>query len=427
MRRPALSNWPSHVCAPSRIGWWGDAERVKSCYPHVVRISPRWWLARPARSSMVVSVHSTYRKHKLHAICPYFAMFPHTFARTQILAHSRPGNVVLDPFSGRGTTLLESLLLGRRGIAVDINPVAACVTGAKARVPDLQTVKARIDEFQEEFGTAYRKDLNHEAHSLPRFFRRAFYHTTLRELLFVRRRLQWKTDPTDCFLTALVLGSLHGEMDRSPSYLSNQMPRTISPKPAYSLRYWDRNGLWPKRRRIFDILRSRAELRFKDVPPQIPGTSILVDVRRAAMTLPQHTNGVDLIVTSPPYLDVTSYEEDQWLRLWYLGGQPNPTYRQISMDDRHTNPNKYWRFLSQAWKGIAPLMRRQAVIVCRIGGKRLGAEQVTRGLLESLRAAFPEISLMSEPVVTHPSKRQTDSFRPGTQGAPEIDLVMRVG
>ena len=323
MRRPALSNWPSHVCAHSRIGWWGDAERVKSCYPHVVRISPRWWLARPARSSMVVSVHSTYRKHKLHAICPYFAMFPHTFARTQILAHSSARPMSCSIHSAGGVRRFSRASFSDEGASLlTLTPLPPASLVPRHEFPICKPVKARIDEFQEEFGTAYRKDLNHEAHSLPRFFRRAFYHTTLRELLFVRRRLQWKTDPTDCFLTALVLGSLHGEMDRSPSYLSNQMPRTISPKPAYSLRYWDRNGLWPKRRRIFDILRSRAELRFKDVPPQILGTSILVDVRRAAMTLPQHTNGVDLIVTSPPYLDVTSYEEDQWLRLWYLGGQP---------------------------------------------------------------------------------------------------------
>ncbi len=352
-------------------------------------------------------------------------MFPHTFARTQILEHSQPGNVVLDPFSGRGTTLLESLLLKRQAVAVDINPVAACVTGAKAQVPELYAVRARIDEIQQEFGEASRDRLNQEARSLPSFFRRAFYHTTLRELLFARTQLQWKTNTTDCFLTTLVLGSLHGEMDRSTSYLSNQMPRTISPKPAYSLRYWNRHGLWPKRRVLFDILRSRAELRFGDAPPQTKGTSVLVDVRRAATMLAQYSNSVDLVVTSPPYLDVTSYEEDQWLRLWYLGGQPNPTYHQVSVDDRYTDSSQYLRFLSQSWKGIAPLLRRRAVVVCRIGGKRLKVDRVTRGLLESLRAAFPEAYLIRDPVVTYPSKRQTDSFRPGTRSSPEIDLVMR--
>ena len=376
---------------------------------------------------MVVSAYPPYRKHKLHAICPYFAMFPHTFAQTQILAHSQSGDVVLDPFSGRGTTILESHLLGRRGIAVDVNPVAACISGAKSRVPDLRAVNARIDELQDGFGETCQEDLNQEANSLPPFFQRAFHHTTLNELLFSKRQLRWKTDPTDCFVTALVLGSLHGEMDRSPSYFSNQMPRTISPKPAYSLKYWDRNGQWPQKKVTFDILRRRAELRFKDDPPRILGTVVLVDVRRAAGVLPQHTDSVDLVVTSPPYLNVTNYEEDQWLRLWYLGGEPRPTYRQVSTDDRHTNLNEYWRFLSQAWKGIAPLLKREAVMVCRIGGKQLGADQVTRGTLESVRAAFPGASLLHGPLITTPVHRQTDSFRPGTQSTPEVDLVMRVG
>jgi DNA modification methylase len=74
-------------------------------------------------------------KHPLHALCPYFAMFPADFVLDQLLAYSRPGDLVFDPFSGRGTTVLESLLNNRRVIALDINPVAACVSGAKADVP----------------------------------------------------------------------------------------------------------------------------------------------------------------------------------------------------------------------------------------------------------------------------------------------------
>ena len=39
-------------------------------------------------------------KHPLHALCPYFAMFPPEFARAQVARFTRPGDVVLDPFSG---------------------------------------------------------------------------------------------------------------------------------------------------------------------------------------------------------------------------------------------------------------------------------------------------------------------------------------
>ena len=235
------------------------------------------------------------------------------------------------------------------------------------------------------------------------------------------------TDSTDCFLSALTLGSLHGEMDRSPSYLSNQMPRTISPKQAYSLAYWDRNRLWPKKKSTIEILRRRTTLRYSDRPPRLYGTSLLLDARKASTALPLHRGAVGLVVTSPPYLNVTNYEEDQWLRLWFLGGQPHPTYGRVSKNDRHTRPEKYWRFLSQAWQGIAPLLTQRATIVCRIGGKGLDPDNIVRGLLASVRPSFPDVSVVGQPVVTIPSTRQTDNFRPGTQRRPEIDVVLRVG
>ncbi|MBX3328698.1 MAG: hypothetical protein KF682_22720 [Nitrospira sp.] len=48
--------------------------------------------------------------HELHSLCSYMAMFPPMLPRVFIEWLSKPGDVVYDPFSGRGTTLLESLL-----------------------------------------------------------------------------------------------------------------------------------------------------------------------------------------------------------------------------------------------------------------------------------------------------------------------------
>ena len=53
-------------------------------------------------------------RHRLHALCPYFAMFPESFAETWIDQLSKPGEIVLDPFSGRGTTAFQSMLMGRQ-------------------------------------------------------------------------------------------------------------------------------------------------------------------------------------------------------------------------------------------------------------------------------------------------------------------------
>src|SRR5438874_6949317 len=104
-------------------------------------------------------------KHRLHALCPYFAMFPETFARESILATTSKGDLVFDPFSGRGTTLLEALLNDRDAIACDVNPVAAVVSSAKAVPPSMGRLTTRVEELEAEYQKADLKALDAEATS----------------------------------------------------------------------------------------------------------------------------------------------------------------------------------------------------------------------------------------------------------------------
>ena len=353
-------------------------------------------------------------------------MFPPGFVRRHLGTLTNPGDIVLDPFSGRGTTLLESLLFGRNALAVDINPVAACVTGAKARVPSLAAIQSRLVELEIEFRQSRIDDLDEERRSLPPFFTRAFNYWTLREILLLRRRLDWTRSDVDRFIAALALGSLHGEMNKSSSYFSNQMPRTISTKPNYSILYWRNRGLRPQRRRVFEILRNRSRFRLEEGAPTLTGLTLQADARQTTRLLEGWRGRVQAVITSPPYLNVTSFEEDQWLRLWFLGGPPKPTYGRLSKDDRYSRPDSYWRFLADAWQGVAPLLTKGGYIACRIGGNRQGVNSLGRGMVATICSAIPTATLVHDPVVSAPLQRQTDNFRPGTKGiSAEADFVFR--
>jgi len=355
-------------------------------------------------------------------------MFPEEFAERQIRSYSSRGDLVCDPFSGRGTTLLQGLLLGRRAVATDINPVAYCISAAKANVPRLSDVRREITVLKNWYLNDSQSAFERERSLLPRFFRRAFYHSTLSELLFLRSVLNWKESRVHRFIAALVLGSLHGEMDKSSSYFSNQMPRTISTKPDYSIAYWDKHALWPRKRDVFGLLRKRAEFRLREADvPGLSGEVALGDARTAADFFPESRRDVKLILTSPPYLNVTNYEEDQWLRLWFLGNEPCPTYRTISTDDRHLDPVKYWRFLKEVWEGVEPLLSKGASLVCRIGAKDLQRDEVIDGLTQSLKDAFPNLRRKKPPVVSRIRNRQTEYFRPGSKGCLyEMDFAFSV-
>ena len=177
-------------------------------------------------------------RHRFHAICPYFAMFPEVFVRKH-LVWSKPGDLVLDPFSGRGTTAFESILNGRAAIAMDINPVAICVSRAKTYAPYKEEAIERL--------VALRQSCPDETALLEsdEFFSLCFHRTTLRQLVHLRQHLDWMNNQVDCFLAALCLGCLHGESHRSHRYFSNRMPRTISTKPGYSVRWWKSKGCCP--------------------------------------------------------------------------------------------------------------------------------------------------------------------------------------
>ncbi len=360
-------------------------------------------------------------RHPLHSLCPYFAMFPENFVERHVQAYTSPGDVVFDPFCGRGTTVFQSLLMNRKSKGVDINPVAACISGAKSDPPSLIETINRIDELEVAFGRR-RKLIN----SPSPFFDRCFHRETLQQILFLREKLTWSSDKVDRFVAALVLGALHGESHKSGRYLSNRMPRTISTKPEYSIRWWDERNLNPPHRDTFEVIRDLARFRFRVDPAPLRGAIRLGDARKSKGIFPSLRGDVKLIVTSPPYLDVTDYAEDQWLRLWFLGGKPFPNARQFQ-DDRLRNRDAYWLFLREVWTGVMPLLAPKARIVIRIGG-RLPRDELESGLKSSLREGLGDrrVMLRTLPVTSDVQNRQTNNFRPGARPSVEHDFVFAV-
>ncbi len=317
-------------------------------------------------------------RHRFHSICPYFAMFPETFVEKHLAASKHEG-VVFDPFCGRGTTVFESLIQGRYAAGSDVNPVAVCISGAKSDPPSKIEVVNRLAELQEACPANSPIGSGEENQE---FFEWCYAPRTLTQLLFLRRELNWKTCRTDRFVAALALGALHGESHRSPNYFSNRMPRTISTKPQYSVRWWKANKCSPPDRDVFEILGTQNEYRFRTPPPDLRGEIRMTDVRKVSTEFAHLQGKVTDIITSPPYLDTTNYLEDQWLRLWFLGDKPSPNH--APGDGRHHQVDRYWDFLEQAWSGINGLMSDDVRVVVRIGGRRLSKDKICDGLLRTI-------------------------------------------
>ena len=354
-------------------------------------------------------------RHRFHSICPYFAMFPESFVEKHLAATKFRG-IVFDPFCGRGTTIFESLIRDRDAAGCDVHPVAFCVSAAKSDPPARSEVLKRLSYLED---TSSSFCVDNDENPRDEFFKLCFNPATYIQVRFLREELSWRDSRTDRFIAALCLGSLHGESHRSPNYFSNRMPRTISTKPGYSVRWWLKNGYEPPSRDVFAILRHMTDYRFATPPPKRRGKVRMSDARSAASAFPQLMGRVTDVITSPPYLDTTNYYEDQWLRLWFLGGKAiaNHTHG----DGRHYNARKYWDFLTDAWKGIAPLLAQKSRVVVRIGSRKHSREEIEKLLTESIdRGLKHSISVVDTAVSSTAKHTQTHAFR-GTKTAPTTE------
>ena len=246
---------------------------------------------------------------------PYYAMFPISFAQDAIDRFTHPGDLVLDPFCGRGTAPYAAMVASRDALACEINPVAWVYAATKtAPAPDPETVKDRIRDIAESASPEDREPRSE-------FQTLAFCRTVLGFLHAARRELRWRHDTTDRTVAALILHYLHSKI---PQALSNQMRHCRAMSPGYCVRWWNDNGYeTPPEVDPVGFLNARVDWRYrKGIPERSHSSGVTVALGDSATDLEPAANPARLVVTSPPYSAVTDYRADSWLRLWAIGEGP---------------------------------------------------------------------------------------------------------
>lgn len=193
----------------------------------------------------------------LHSLCSYMAMFPPSMPHVFIKWLTEEGDVVYDPFSGRGTTALEACSLGRIGMGSDLNPMAHVLTSAKTNPPTWNALSSRMQNLRAQIRPLPARDE-------PEAIRGVFAPGTLSQLLWLKAVLD-RHRPDDAFIIATLLGVLHLNADASgrPKGLSVSMPNTFSMAPRYVLKYVQENGLDAPELNVLDVLHARLE-RFRE-------------------------------------------------------------------------------------------------------------------------------------------------------------------
>jgi len=269
----------------------------------IPRFVNEFWTSRQRQAS---SIHEV----------SYRACFKPQLPRFFIDMLTGKGDVVYDPFSGRGTTVIEAGLAGRNAIANDANPLSRIITEPRFFPPEPADVVKRLETIPRE-GPAAEIDLS------------MFYHpgteqeiVALRDYL-ARRRSAHRDDLIDRWIAMIATNRLTGH---SSGFFSVY---TLPPNQAVSARSQERINRkrvqTPEYRDTHRIIANKTKSLLRTVTPADrknliragKNARLLTGDARSTPGIPSDT--VQLTVTSPPFLDIVQYRDDNWLRCWFNG------------------------------------------------------------------------------------------------------------
>jgi DNA methylase len=306
------------------------------------------------------------RGHSLHEIS-YRACFKAQLPEFLIERLSEAGDTVYDPFSGRGTTPLQAALMGRRPVANDINPLSEMLVAPRLAPPGIAALRDRLDSIPPvDTPDADEPELD------------AFYHPdTLRRIRGLRTwLLNRNLDAVDAWIRMVALNRLTGH---SPGFFSvytlppNQAASVVSQRKINAAR----DQVPPPRDVNGIILKKTKSLLADGIPPPHPPAVLMTG---AASSTPLLANGaVDLLVTSPPFLDIVDYEGDNWLRCWFAGIDPGAV--KIA---RHGGIPAWERFVRSCFEEFARVVRPGGFIGFEVGEVRGGKVLLERHVVAAI-------------------------------------------
>lgn len=325
--------------APDEGGEWNERLVAGRNYPVLTR---EFWTSRQRQAS------------NLHEVS-YRACYKPQLPRLFIEKLTQPGEWVYDPFGGRGTTVVEAALQGRRVINNDINPLSRMLAQPRLTLPEPEAISARLAEIPLAGAAMDRRDLSMFYHSETEAEIRA-----LRAYLMERQK-EGREDDLDRWIRMVATNRLTGH---SPGFFSVY---TLPPNQAASAKRQVLINLKrdqvPPYRSTHDLIKKKTRQLLKGVSPDerrnlgeaAPSARFLTCDARRTPEIPNDT--IALTVTSPPFLDVVQYTPDNWLRCWFNGLDSDAIGEGITMAKT-----------LQIWSGVMQDVFHELLRITREGG-----------------------------------------------------------
>jgi len=295
--------------------------------------------------------------HRIHEVS-YRACFKPQLPAFFIDRLSEPGDIVYDPFMGRGTTPVEAALRGRIPYGNDTNPLSRAFTEPRINPPRLDQVTRRLAEIPwKEFNDIENEDLL------------TFYHPdVLAQIEGLRRWLLEKDsagllDQTDRWIRMVAINRLAGH---STGFFSVY---TLPPNQAVTVerqkKINEKRTQTPPLRDVPGIIAKKSRSLLSDGAAEAAESLFLTGQSHETAAIGDES--VTLTVTSPPFLDIVNYESDNWLRCWFIGVDPADV--KIS---KHRTIENWQEFIASTLRELARVTHPGGHVAFEVGEVRNG-------------------------------------------------------
>ena len=299
--------------------------------------------------------------NSLHEIS-YRACFKPQLPRFFIELLSKPEDIVYDPFSGRGTTVLEAALLKRNIIANDINPLSRILSCPRLFVPNIIELEKRLNSIV--------SDRKQESDIDLSMF---YHHKTESEILSLKKYLKYRNenkeeDELDNWIRMVATNRLTGHSKGFFSVYTLPPNQAVSQESQKKIN--EKRKQKPEYRNIKKIILKKTKSLIRDINQfQINnlrniGKKAVYITEDARYTKAIKNESVQLVITSPPFLDVVQYAKDNWLRCWFNSIDAEEIGKKITMSKKIED---WCKIMGEVFKELFRIVKHGGYVAFEVG------------------------------------------------------------
>jgi DNA modification methylase len=297
----------------------------------------------------------------------YRACFKPQLPRFFITNLTKENDYVYDPFLGRGTTIIEAGLLNRQVIGNDINPLSRILSEPRFLVPNVFNLIKSLEQIPFQKNLKADIDLS------------MFYHldteseiVSLRNYLLEKEKNKELSD-LDKWIRMVATNRLTGHSKGFFSVYTMPPNQAVSQKRQIKIN--EKRNQKPEYRNVKEIILRKTKSLIKAIfnkqqqqLKQIHKTAIFLN-NDARETKEIPDNFVQLTVTSPPFLDVVQYAQDNWLRGWFNSINIQEVEKKITMSK---TVEQWTNVMQKVFNELFRITKKNGYVAFEVGEVRNG-------------------------------------------------------